>query len=647
MVLTLFSEVGCTGTSKAIKDSEVNLTKVGVKFAVKSAQVDGNPWILFSEERYQGFLAYIEEGRYDDLASIGLPADFKILSVKHKKESLAYPQINLFNSSLFKDDTQQTWWSDTDVKIKCVDSGVGGVWAIKIDQTVVYKDGTGHGATGKGNGWTSIMGKMRQLSVGSQTLWAINAADEVFVRAGLTKDDPKGKEWNKIDGSMKTVSCGPTGVCWAVDKKDVVWRRLGAKESNPIGTKWQSVTGRLQHVSVGQAGIWGISPKNEVMFRDGTYDLPGEAEGSGGWTKVDGMMVWLSSGVNIVWGVSANGELWYRAGIEQSNPMGTNWFKMQTKTFGDKSVEWKMIAGDTSAGCLWGIEAGDVITVKLGAAKEDIAGGNTVSMMEELGNFKTFSLQEKPSSYSVLNGGWVIYEKPNFKGKCLYNHDGDCFSNDPENKKGPKLKTWQDPIGSIRPIKGLDFKAISVTVAMDWGNITTEHLPTTIQSQEARNTTFAYVAADWERLSQVEGMVSHRLELSTPVSGLAGVTFSLEGVPKGGFAFTKFGNKLDTGLDFRQELSNMFTFTTDQEAVRERKKKEVVRLPPNVGPKTDVKIAVVIHKGIIKIPFNAHFVSGNTEWDVAGTYQGEDATQIKLELAETSLLEGSRKVSRL
>ena len=99
-----------------------------------------------------------------------------------------------------------------------------------------------------------------------KALWAINPADEVFVRVGLSKDDTKGKEWTKIDGSMKTVSVGPTGVCWAVDKKETVWRRLGAKSSNPIGSKWQSVTGRLSHITVGQAGVWGISPKNEVKY---------------------------------------------------------------------------------------------------------------------------------------------------------------------------------------------------------------------------------------------------------------------------------------------------------------------------------------------------------------------------------------------
>ena len=79
MVLTLYSDVNCDGKSVVIKDREVNLAKVGVSFQVKvkisvyiikdnksifqSAKVEGNPWILFSEERYQEYLCYLEEGR--------------------------------------------------------------------------------------------------------------------------------------------------------------------------------------------------------------------------------------------------------------------------------------------------------------------------------------------------------------------------------------------------------------------------------------------------------------------------------------------------------------------------------------------------------------------------------------------------------
>ena len=43
----------------------------------------------------------------------------------------------------------------------------------------------------------------RFLSVGGEAVWAINPADEVFVRVNLSKAEPRGKEWTKIDGSMK------------------------------------------------------------------------------------------------------------------------------------------------------------------------------------------------------------------------------------------------------------------------------------------------------------------------------------------------------------------------------------------------------------------------------------------------------------
>ena len=102
---------------------------------------------------------------------------------------------------------------------------------------------------------------------------------------------------------------------------------------------------------------------------------------------------------------------------------------------------WKFVASFN--GCMWGIETSDMITCKQGADIKSIIPGNDVTLSDENGQFKSFSLQEKPSSFFVMHAGWVVYEKANFKGKCLYFYDGDCYSNDPENKKGPKLKMWQ------------------------------------------------------------------------------------------------------------------------------------------------------------------------------------------------------------
>ena len=96
----------------------------------------------------------------------------------------------------------------------------GGVWAVTPDLSVVWREG---------GGWLGGLGKMRQVSVGGESVWAVNRADEVFVRTGLSQEEPRGREWTKIEGAMAAVSVGPTGVCWAVDRNNTAWRRAMAK----------------------------------------------------------------------------------------------------------------------------------------------------------------------------------------------------------------------------------------------------------------------------------------------------------------------------------------------------------------------------------------------------------------------------------
>ena len=90
--------------------------------------------------------------------------------------------------------------------------------------------------------------------------------------------------------------------------------------------------------------------------------------------------------------------------------------------------------------------------------------------------------------------------------KCQKPLSDDCYSNDPENKKGPKLKTWQDPIGSIRHLHGIDCKSVSVSITIDWTKVTTEHKATVSQTFEGKNTTFEYSPASWQKINEVEAI---------------------------------------------------------------------------------------------------------------------------------------------
>ena len=74
------------------------------------------------------------------------------------------------------------------------------------------------------------------------------------------------------------------------------------------------------------------------------------------------------------------------------------------------------------------------------------------------------------------------------------------------------------------------------------------------------------------------------------MEGITGATFTMDGVPKTGFCFTSSGNKMETGTDFRQELSSMFTWINQTETSRKRTKLESVKFPNSISPKTHMKV---------------------------------------------------------
>jgi hypothetical protein len=61
---------------------------------------------------------------------------------------------------------------------------------------------------------------------------------------------------------------------------------------------------------------------------------------------------------------------------------------------------------------------------------------------------------------------------------------GDCHSNDPANAKGPKLRSWQDPIGSIRPMRGLNCTSLRVSVVLDWNSLAVKHQMEVVESHQ-------------------------------------------------------------------------------------------------------------------------------------------------------------------
>lgn len=91
---------------------------------------------------------------------------------------------------------------------------------------------------------------LKQISVGSFSVWAIDGQGQLLVRREICDAFPEGSHWQILpnilndppheDGKMgfRSVSVGDSSV-WAVSNSNVVCRRSGVTVANPAGTGWQ------------------------------------------------------------------------------------------------------------------------------------------------------------------------------------------------------------------------------------------------------------------------------------------------------------------------------------------------------------------------------------------------------------------------
>ena len=78
-----------------------------------------------------------------------------------------------------------------------------------------------------------------------------------------------------------------------------------------------------------------------------------------------------------------------------------------------------------------------------------------------------------------------------------------------------KLLEWinyeyQDPIGSVRYLRGVDCATTSVVVVMDWSQVSSDYTSSVLVTREERNTSFDFIKPKWDLVSQVEGRVEHK-----------------------------------------------------------------------------------------------------------------------------------------
>lgn len=167
----------------------------------------------------------------------------------------------------------------------------------------------------QGFAWTSLslqrqeIGKIKHLSVGALTVWAVDSNGQVWIRIGSIRGDDEGsvlaQVWLPLDNPKHTefisveVNCNDSMV-WAIDAKGAVYARDGVKEDFVVGQQWREVEGvALKSVCLSSYVVYGLCITGEIVCRFGVSE-----ENSIGdyWKKIPGCFPQIS--------VNSAGELW-------------------------------------------------------------------------------------------------------------------------------------------------------------------------------------------------------------------------------------------------------------------------------------------------------------------------------------------------
>ena len=80
--------------------------------------------------------------------------------------------------------------------------------------------------------------------------------------------------------------------------------------------------GTLKQISVGDGKVMGVNRHDEIYYRTGIDQS--NPEGTG-WKRIDGYLKYITVGDGKIMGVNGHNHIYYRVGISDANPEGTSW----------------------------------------------------------------------------------------------------------------------------------------------------------------------------------------------------------------------------------------------------------------------------------------------------------------------------------
>jgi len=187
----------------------------------------------------------------------------------------------------------------------------GHVWGVNSAGGIYFRTGITNDNL-FGSDWQRIEGVLTQISCGPLgAVWGVNSNGNLYCRTEISPEVPQGKDWRPVEGSAVKIAVGPP-IVWVITSSEDIYYREGISDMNPTGSSWVKVGGKLVQLHVNATGdVWGVHPKGEIYTRSGK---------NGNWAKVDGALACVSSGfitrqaTQCVWGVTGNGEIYSRLG---------------------------------------------------------------------------------------------------------------------------------------------------------------------------------------------------------------------------------------------------------------------------------------------------------------------------------------------
>eukprot|EP00939_MAST-03C_sp_MAST-3C-sp1_P002638 g2638.t1 len=177
--------------------------------------------------------------------------------------------------------------------------------------------------------WTPVKFPSQCVAIdaGGLAVWAIDGEGRVYVRKGISFENPLGTDWQKVDGRLSTISVSPTMSVVGLNKSGKIFFRSGIQKDNIAGDSWEKISGGASGIAFAECAMWAWNLRGDVFFREGLSR--GHPSGKK-WVKCDGSVSMISAGSGVAFAIGKNDGLMRRKGITDSDRKGICWEAIDT-----------------------------------------------------------------------------------------------------------------------------------------------------------------------------------------------------------------------------------------------------------------------------------------------------------------------------